>query len=576
MKKRILSALLAAMMTFTMVGCGETEDNGGGGGGGSTTRPTGTSITIYTGGSSEFIWTKGSKEEEILDYIEQKYFDETGVSLDFNVSFLGQDMKTKLQSALSGGDPVDVAVSHTRGGDGMDDWMIKYDGFYNLADDIEEYGPNVYDAFSKPLDGSISSALDAVTTSENKVVGIPSVISPYKFGILVRKDRMEAVGYTDDEEKAGTLCTATNSNYILVDNLEDFTAMCIAINRKFDKNYAVSGAIWDIEKALSLGAFGNSGQYTYAVDAENEMIRGGASFDYYLDVIKTEYDWAVNGVISKDADAILKEDAEQAFYSGASSVFVLDPTVTHLIQVARNCKAVNAEAEFTVLGALREKRDPAACKYFRKNADGTDKLDADGNKIPMKGFMRNTQATFCASVLKTSQNTVKIMKFLNWVYKNEANYNLCRYGREGIDWINNGDGTYSYPNESYATNPPYSGILTLVENQNMSNLIYKGYTEEELSWLATAADPDNYVENDVIDYLLPENSTMGAPVASAANNLRAGVLVPAWKGNTDPMTEGGKEFTSKANALKEATRTFGGMRYKAYLTMKKARQERAK
>ena len=75
MKKRILSALLAAMMTFTMVGCGETEDNGGGGGGGSTTRPTGTSITIYTGGSSEFIWTKGSKEEEILDYIEQKYFD---------------------------------------------------------------------------------------------------------------------------------------------------------------------------------------------------------------------------------------------------------------------------------------------------------------------------------------------------------------------------------------------------------------------------------------------------------------------------------------------------------------------
>lgn len=42
------------------------------------------------------------------------------------------------------------------------------------------------------------------------------------------------------------------------------------------------------------------------------------------------------------------------------------------------------------------------------------------------------------------------------------------------------------------------------------------------------------------------------------------------------MTEGGKEFTSKANALKEATRTFGGMRYQAYLTMKKARQERAK
>lgn len=402
MKKRILALLLAAAMTFSMVACGEETPSGPSTPSG-TKRPEGAIITIYTGGSSEFIWTKGSKEDEIVEYIEQKYFDDTGVSLDFKVSFIGQDMKSKLTSAAAGGDPVDIAVSHSRGGDGIDDWLLR-NGYYDISNDLSQYAPFVEDAFSKPLDGAVSSALDAVTTSNDKIIGIPSVISPYKFGILVRKDRMEAVGYTDDAEKAGMLCTATGKNYILVDNLEDFTDMCLAINAIYNTKYTVSGAIWDIEKVLGLGAFGTAGQYTNAVDEEMKVIRPGSSFDYYLDVIKLEYDWAKSGVISTDADTILKDEAEQAFYAGTSSVFVLDPTVTHLIQVARNCKAVNPEAEFTVLGALREKRDPSACKYFQKNADGTDKTDESGNKIPMKGFMRNTQAVFCAGFLQSSTN----------------------------------------------------------------------------------------------------------------------------------------------------------------------------
>lgn len=576
MKKRILALLLAAAMTFSMVACGEETPNDPSKPGVST-RPAGTKITIYTGGSSEFIWTKGSKEDEIVDYIEQKYFDATGVSLDFEVSFLGQDMKNKLTSAGAGGDSVDIAISHTRGGDGIDDYLVK-NGFYNISDDLYDYGANVQNAFSEPLDGAISSALDAVTTSDNKVIGIPSVISPYKFGILVRKDRMEAVGYTDDAGKAGTLCAATGKNYILVDNLEYFTDMCVAINEvdSDKRKYAVSGAIWDIEKALSLGAFGTAGTYTSAVyDGDGaKYILGGSAFPYYLDVLKLEYDWAVKGVISVDADTILKDEAEQAFYAGTSSVFVLDPTVTHLIQVARNCKAVNPEAEFTVLGALREKRDPSACKYFQKNADGTDKTDESGNKIPMKGFMRNTQAVFCAGFLQTSRNTAAIMKFLNWVYKNEDNYLLCRLGRKGIDWVDNGDGTYSYPDESYVTDPPYSGILTLVENQNMSNMTYKGYTEDELKWLAIAADKSNYIENDVIDYMLPNNETLAAPVTTATNGLRGGASTPAWKGTKNPMDDGGKIFNEAAEAVRNASVSYGTMRYNSYVTMRTQRIER--
>lgn len=549
MKKRIIAALLAVFTVFAVFGCTpENNPNGG-----NNKRPTGTTITIYTGGSSEFTWVKGSKEDDVIEAIEQKYYDDTGVSLDFVVSYLGQDMKTKLNSAAAGGEPVDIAVSHTRGGDGIDDFLIKNNLFYDLSDDLEDYGSNVMRAIE-------GDPLYAVTTSDNKVIGIPSVIDPHKFGILVRKDRMEAVGYTDDPAKAQTEYKS-GQNYILVDNLEDFTDMCVAVNLEYGKSYAVSGAIWDIEKVLTLGAFGNAGRYTYAVDSENNAILNGSAFPYYLDVLKLEYDWADKGVISKNADGILKEEAEQAFYGGTSSVFVLDPTIGHLIEVARKCKEINDEAEFTVLGALREKRDKAACKY------------KDNSGEPLKGFMRNSWATFAAGVISTSRNSVAIMKFLNWVYKNADNYNLCRYGREGVDWVNNGDGTYSYPDESYVTDKPYSGILTLVENQRISNLTYRDSTADEKRWLAIAADPENYIENDIIDYLLPDNASLSTASVTADGNLRGNCLVPAWTGKTDPMADGGANFTTLANNYRTQSLSYGNFRYNAYVTMKNSRSE---
>ena len=147
--------------------------------------------------------------------------------------------------------------------------------------------------------------------------------------------------------------------------------------------------------------------------------------------------------------------------------------------------------------------------------------------------MRNTPATFAAAILKNSTNAVTILKFLNWVYKDADNYNLCRLGIEGEHWVDNGDGTYSYPEgkEDYLTSPPYSGILTLVENQRISNLVYDGYTEDEKSWIELAATPEYYIENDLIDYILPKNETYAA---QAQNNMYEAVVVKAWTGQADP------------------------------------------
>ena len=66
----------------------------------------------------------------------------------------------------------------------------------------------------------------------------------------------------------------------------------------------------------------------------------------------------------------------------------------------------------------------------------------------------------------------------------------------------------------------------------MANLTYAGYTEEELSWIATAQDPENYISNDTIDYLLylgnrDLNTIKGNQAVAIAQTIR-----PIWNGNT--------------------------------------------
>ncbi|MGN0509053.1 MAG: hypothetical protein ACI4GX_07435, partial [Ruminococcus sp.] len=181
------------------------------------------------------------------------------------------------------------------------------------------------------------------------------------------------------------------------------------------------------------------------------------------------------------------------------------------IQIARRTKVANPDAEFTVLGALP--------------------LTSGGET---KGFMSNSEATHAAVIMKNSKNAKAIIKFMNWVYSDVDNYRLCYHGIEGEHWIDNGDGTYSYPEgkESYLTKPPYSGILALVENQNISNLTYAGYTEEEKSWINTAKTT-TYIENELIDYNFNVSSELRLLHSNGETNMYS-VLNNVFAGTKNP------------------------------------------
>lgn len=508
--KKLFALLIALFMFLGTFGCGgkeepstETEDG----------KPTATKIVIYAGGSSEFAWIKGSEEDEVINYIENKYYNETGNLLDFEIAYLGEDMRTKMVSELSAGTQIDVAISHTRGGVGIDDTLKGENSHYNIYDALYDFAPNLLNAVK-------GSPLYSMTTVDNDVIGIPSVISPYKFGILVRKDLMEAAGYTDNPLKAETEFKQ-GETYKLVDDLKTFEEMCLDIKTAQNLSHVITGASWDLEKVITLGAYADAGYFSNGLFKENgrEYVRIGGATEAYEKVIETEYRWAQKDIVSKDANSILLEAGEANFISGKTAVFVQDPTVQHLIKVAKMTKNNIPEAEFTVLGPL------------------TSGETVNGTESEKKGFMRNTWATFGAVVPASSKNVKPLFTFLNWVYKNEANYNLCRYGIEGKHWLNNGDGTYSYPQgkETYEYAPPYSGILTLVENQRMSDLRYSGYTEEEVRWIEEiAGNEENYIENDLIDYLFTSTSLYNTRQAAATAKLYQ-QIVDFWVGKTDPM-----------------------------------------
>ena len=509
--KRVGAISLAALLSLGLVACGGGGEKDGA-----------EKIVIYTGGSTEFIWRAGADEQAVWDAVEAKFLADTGIEIEFEVNFMGKDMKDKVTTALAGGQAVDVMISHTSGGSGVDDWMMSSRNYADLYNLIEDNGQNIIDN-SVWTDGTMElDGLERLRTVDGEIIGIPSIISPYKFGILVRKDWMEACGYTDDESKVA-------SGLKLVDNFVAFEEMAKAMKERYNLNYASTGAIFDLEKAGVVGAYGlDAGYYTnvvYEYEGKNYVIPGGGQ-EGYAEILELENRWAKSGVINPSSDSVTIDKGESEFIAGTTGIFFQDPTVTHLIKVARKCKIADPDAEFTVLGALT------------KDENSTD-----------KGFMRNSVATFAACVPESSKQAELVVKYVDWMYSDVENYLLCQYGIEGTHWTNNGDGTYSFVEPYSITNAPYSGVLALVENQNVANLTLNEYSTEEKKWLETAADKTNYINNPTIDVLLwTLDESLNSDLWTAYADISTFCQL-AWRGRKQEGTIAEAYATNRANFM---------------------------
>lgn len=84
MKNKSMKTFTLMLVSSALISCGgETNPSYSQG------KPTPTEIVIYAGGSSEYSWSKGKEEADVIRAVQDKYYEDTGRNLKFNISYLG-------------------------------------------------------------------------------------------------------------------------------------------------------------------------------------------------------------------------------------------------------------------------------------------------------------------------------------------------------------------------------------------------------------------------------------------------------------------------------------------------------
>lgn len=523
--KKVLGLLLAVLMVFAVGACSVDDGGNGGGGGGDkvpweTAKRSASKVTIYVDESNNYgAYIKGSDEEYVKDCIEKKFYEDTGNAINIELMYETHDsFSTRFGGVMTTGQ-WDAAVSYL-GQAGLEETVLTQDVNMDIADILADHGEHILQAVDR-------EAMYATTTLTGEVIGIPSVNKTKMKNILVRKDYMTRAGYTESKAEAD----ASGGTLTYCRTIDDFTNMLRAMKANIPGcDMPLIGNPYDLEFAILAGACGTAGyQYKavhYNTDGSVKEVVPGWLSEGYDKMLGYEYAWRTEGLW--EADNTVKTDERRItdFSQGKAGVYCADPNILNLINVARQVKSVATDATFTVLGPL------------------------DGEKEGSGRFVEVSRTTDCMIINKRSQNAALLIKYLDWMYSDVENYELCRYGVKGTHWIDVRDGFYAYPEgkeDRYFVSPPYSGAFALLHNDELSYRLYDSYSEQELSWIQkteSAATLKNETDA-MLFYNMPTSAGVNFTTAEGEMYLKA--AVPTWNGSGDPATTYPAQATAYRN-----------------------------
>lgn len=524
--KKIFKAVSCCVLAlgFTACGLGDGSANSENTGNSSVGNvsfddATKTKITIYVDASNIYgTYIKGSDENYVKETIERKFYEDTGYAVDFNIQYCSHStFSTQFTGVMTSG-RWDAAVSYL-GQAGLDEVALNQDIALDLSDLIDSYGENILEAIDK-------EAMWATTLIDGTVIGIPSVANTKTKGILVRKDLMNQVGYTSEaghNDDLGATSELANGKLKTLQTIDDFTDMLRRLKHQGICSNPLVGNAYDIEFTLTPGALNCLGyQYKdviYNADGSVKEVVPGWLSENYDDVLAMEYMWQREGLWEADNTVKTTEQRIADLTNNKAAVYCVDPDILSLIDVARQVKAANPDAEFEVIKPL-------------------DGVDENGDAIEGSGaFAEASRTTDCLIVNKKSQNARIIVEYFNWLYSDVENYELCAYGIEGEHWVDAGEGYYAYPEgkaEKYLTKPPYSGVFALLHNDEYAYRLYDGYSAEEKAWISIVQN-SRTMKNET-DGMLFYNmtATMGNNFQTAENEFYPTVALKAWDASVDP------------------------------------------
>lgn len=518
--KTVACCMLAALLCLSVFGCSRKDpDPTPGPGTVDFDNAEKTKITIYVDASNIYgTYVKGSDENYVKETIERKFYEDTGYAVDFNIQYCSHStFNTQFTGVMTSG-RWDAAVSYL-GQAGLDDIALDQDIALDLSDLIDSYGENILEAIDE-------EAMYATTLLDGKVIGIPSVAKTKTKGILVRKDLMNRVGYTSESghnDDLGEPHEAANGKLKTLKTIDDFTDMMRRLKQQGICSNPLVGNSYDIEFTLLPGAMNCLGyQYRdviYNTDGSVKEVVPGWLAENYDKVLAMEYLWQREGLWESDHTIKTAEQRIADLTNDRAAVYCVDPDILSLIEVARQVKSANPDAQFEVIEPL-------------------DAVDEEGKAIEGSGAVAATcRTTDCLIVNKKSQNAKIIVEYFNWMYSDVENYELCAYGIKGEHWVDAGAGYYAYPEgkeNKYLTKAPYSGVFMLLHNDEFAYRLYNNYSAEEKAWISVVENSKTMKSE--TDGMLFFNMTasMGNAYQTAENDFYPNVALKAWDASVDP------------------------------------------
>ncbi len=304
---------------------------------------------------------------------------------------------------LSSGEKLDCMLTFP-GGSASYSGVTTQGVFIPLDDLLEEYG--------QQLTETVGSDILQATTYQGSICGIPAYYDVAESVIwYMREDLLEKYGLTEQAQSVKSFDDMEAILTVIAENESNISPIA---------NAYIGGAILTTSDYYFLNGFDDPVQFDRlgdntlqfaVVDAENDpatVINNYAS-DEYMETMKIVRDWYQKGLIYRDA-SITQETGLTLIKSGSvfSMFTVGNPTELASKESSAGYDLVQVEIAPVILGGTS----------FRN---------------------------FVWGITQNATEPEAAMKFLNMMYTDERIVNLLNYGVEDVHYVDNGDGTISFP-----------------------------------------------------------------------------------------------------------------------------------